>query len=35
MEGVLPDDKVLILWFLEKLILGIWSVVFELELNWS
>jgi hypothetical protein len=35
MEGVLPDDKVSILWFLEKLILGIWSVVFELELNRS
>jgi len=34
MDGRLLDDKVLILWVLKKLILGIWNVVKELEMNW-
>ena len=34
MDGIEVDGQVLELWFLRKLILGIWNVVLVLEVNW-
>ena len=34
MDGIEVDGQVLELWFLRKLILGIWNVVLVLEANW-
>ena len=34
MDGIQVEGQVLELWFLRKLILGIWNVVLVLEVNW-
>jgi hypothetical protein len=34
MDDIRVYGQVLILWFVWKLILGIWNIVLELEVNW-